>query len=159
VVNTFDDITARRGFNYYYYIITKDDGSRNDAYPGVPLVSSKFYTMTNGAHPAQLRRAAKSSADSIRVVPNPYDARATSRQFGTNTPDRIAFFGLPPVCTIKIYTERGDLIKTLEHTNGSGDELWDQTTTYRQVIVSGVYIAVFTTPDGTSVFRKFIVIR
>jgi hypothetical protein len=66
---------------------------------------------------------------------------------------------LPAVCTIRIYTERGDLVKTIEHTDGSGDELWDSTTSYRQVIVSGVYIAVFTTPDGKSAMRKFIVIR
>jgi hypothetical protein len=115
--------------------------------------------MTSAAHPAHLQRQAQTELSAIRVVPNPYDARAREIQFGTQTPDRIAFFGLPGVCTIKIYTERGDLVKTLEHNNGSGDELWDSTTTYRQVIVSGVYIAVITTPDGTSVIRKFIVIR
>jgi hypothetical protein len=71
----------------------------------------------------------------------------------------MAFLGLPPACTIRIYTERGDLVKTLEHTDGSGDELWDSTTSSRQVVVSGVYIAVFTTPDGQSAIRKFIIIR
>ncbi|MEJ2055459.1 MAG: hypothetical protein P8X42_16200, partial [Calditrichaceae bacterium] len=47
VVHSFDDETAQRGFDNYYYIQTKDDGSTNDIEPGVPLVSSKFYTMTN----------------------------------------------------------------------------------------------------------------
>ncbi len=47
VTNSFDDITASRGFNYFYYIQTKDDGSTNDIQPGEPLVSSMFYTMTN----------------------------------------------------------------------------------------------------------------
>ena len=148
---TFDDTSARRGFDYYYYVVSKDDGSNTG---GIPLVSSKYYTMTN--KPAQLRRPASTDPSAIRVVPNPYDSRAA--QFGAYTPDRIAFFGLPGVCTIKIYTERGDLVKTLYHTNGSGDELWDQTTTYRQVIVSGLYIAVFESDKGT-VVRKFIVIR
>jgi len=157
LANAYDDTSARRGFDYYYYIVSKDDGTRNDAHPGVPLVSSKFYTLTN--KPAYLRRPASSDMSDIRVVPNPYDARSVTLQFGTSTPDRIAFFGLPPVCTIKIYTERGDLVRTLEHSDGSGDELWDQTTTYRQIIVSGIYLAVFVTPDGKSVVRKFIVIR
>ncbi|MGE5847012.1 MAG: hypothetical protein ACM34O_09825, partial [Ignavibacteria bacterium] len=38
VVNSYDDKAALRGFNYYYYIQTKDDGSANDVEPGVPLV-------------------------------------------------------------------------------------------------------------------------
>jgi hypothetical protein len=159
LARTFDDTSAHRGFDYYYYVVTKDDGTRNDVHAGIPLLSSRFATMTSAAHPAHLQRQAQTELSAIRVVPNPYDARAREIQFGTQTPDRIAFFGLPGVCTIKIYTERGDLVKTLEHNNGSGDELWDSTTTYRQVIVSGVYIAVITTPDGTSVIRKFIVIR
>ncbi|MBN1894901.1 hypothetical protein JW906_10420, partial [bacterium] len=74
-------------------------------------------------------------------------------------PDQIAFFGLPPVCTIRIFTERGELIRNIDHTNNSGDELWDSTTDYKQVIVSGLYVAVFETPDGEVAYRKFIVIR
>lgn len=157
VVHTFDDVTARRGFDYYYYIVSKDDGSKNDVHPGVPLVSSKFYTMTNA--PAYLRRPAADDLADIRVVPNPYNIRARELQFGSVAPDRIAFFGLPPECTIKIFTERGDLIETLEHTDGSGDELWDSLTSSRQVVVSGLYIAVIETPDGRSAVRKFIIIR
>lgn len=157
VVHTFDDVTARRGFDYYYYIVSKDDGSTNDVHPGAPLVSSKFYTMTNA--PAYLRRPAADDLADIRVVPNPYNIRARELQFGSVAPDRIAFFGLPPECTIKIFTERGDLIETLEHTDGSGDELWDSLTSSRQVVVSGLYIAVIETPDGRSAVRKFIIIR
>ena len=157
VVHSFDDTSAVRGFDYYYYVVSKDDGTQNDARPGVPLVSSKYLTMTN--KPAYLRRPAKQELDSIRVVPNPFNRAAAVLQFGTTAPDRIAFYGLPPVCTIKIYTERGDLVNTLDHTDGSGDELWDSFTSSRQIIVSGLYIAVFETPDGKKAFRKFIVIR
>jgi hypothetical protein len=113
--------------------------------------------MTN--EPAFLRRQAAKSLSEIRVVPNPFHIRARERQFGIDAPDRIAFFGLPPQCTIKIYTERGDLIETLYHTDGSGDELWDSLTSSRQVVVSGLYVAVFETPSGESISRKFIVIR
>lgn len=157
VVNTFNDTTAKRGFDYYYYIQSKDDGTQNDTKSGVPLVSSKFYTMTN--KPAFLRRPATESLSEIRVVPNPYHIRASDIQFGKDASDRLAFFGLPPECTIKIYTERGDLIKTLYHTDGSGDELWDSTTESNQIVVSGLYIAYFATPDGEAAFRKFVIIR
>ncbi|MGH7596747.1 MAG: hypothetical protein ACREOI_10365 [bacterium] len=154
VVHAFDDTTARRGFDYFYYVVSKDDGSING---GAPLVSSKFYTMTNA--PAFLRRPAADALAAIRVVPNPFNIRARQLQFGNEAPDRIAFFGLPPQCMIKIYTERGDLIETIEHTDGSGDELWDSLTSSRQIVVSGLYIAHFETPDGRTAFRKFIIIR
>jgi hypothetical protein len=156
LVNTMDDTTARRGFDYYYYIVAKDDGTVNDIKHGVPLTSSPFYTMTN--QPAHLRRPAAEQLSSFRIVPNPFHIRARSLQF-KETPDRIAFFGLPPVCTIKIYTERGDLIRTLHHADYSGDELWDSTTESGQIIVSGVYIVYLETPTGESIFRKLIVIR
>jgi hypothetical protein len=156
IVNRYDDTSAQRGFDYYYYIESFDDGSTNDAHPGVSLASSRFYTITS--LPASLRRPAGESLSAIRVVPNPFDLRARDLQFA-GTPDRIAFFGLPPECTIKIYTERGDLIETIEHTNGSGDEFWNSLTSSQQVVVSGVYIAHFETPEGEATTRKFIIIR
>ncbi|HEX9658641.1 MAG TPA: hypothetical protein VGA18_00010 [Rhodothermales bacterium] len=155
-VNSFDDVTAQRGFDYYYYIETVDDGSTNTVAPGTPLASSKFYTMTN--RPAFLRRPAGEALSDIRIVPNPFDVRARDLQF-PGAPDRIAFFGLPPQCTIRIFTERGDLVHTIEHTDGSGDELWNSLTSSGQVIVSGLYIVHFLTPDGQSEHKKFIVIR
>lgn len=155
--NTWDDTTLARGFDYYYYITSFDDGSSNNIHPGVPLESSKFYTMTN--NPANLKRPPGDQLSEIRVVPNPYNIRAKDLQFGDSGQDRIMFYNLPPVCTIRIYTERGDLINTIEHIDGTGDEAWNSVTSYRQVVVSGIYIAVFTTPDGQQTIKKFVIIR
>ena len=158
VVHQFDDTTATRGFDYYYYIVTKDDGSTNDLEPGKPLVSSLFWTVTTV--PATLQRQAGKSLEEVRVVPNPYDIRSRSLQFGDESQyDRIAFYGLPGECTVKVFTERGDLIWKKEHIDGSGDELWDSLTSSRQIIVSGIYILVVETPEGDSVYRKFVIIR
>jgi hypothetical protein len=166
VIHSFDDVTARRGFNYFYYIQTKDDGSTNDIQPGTPLVSSMFYTLTNVA--ASLRRPASNNLADIRIVPNPYNIKATGIQYGTNrsVADQISFFGLPPFCVIKIFTETGDLIQTIDHKNGSGDEKWNSQTSSNQIVVSGLYIAYFeVTQDtpafkkGENTFRKFIIIR
>jgi len=167
-VHEFEDKTARRGFDYYYYVQTKDNGTSSY---GVPLVSSMFYTMTN--MPAYLRRPAERNLSEIRVVPNPFNLRAGDLQFGSSNPDRIAFFGLPPKCEIKILTERGDLIKSIRHVDGSGDELWDCITSSRQIVVSGLYIAYFEVTEdykdevtgatifkkGDNTYRKFIIIR
>ncbi|MCB9248632.1 MAG: hypothetical protein H6613_08830 [Ignavibacteriales bacterium] len=69
------------------------------------------------------------------------------------------------------------MIKTIEHTNGSGDELWRSLTSSGQIVVSGLYIAHFEVTadiyedkngDGTdellfkkgeTSIEKFIIIR
>jgi hypothetical protein len=140
----------------------------NTIEPGVPLVSSQFLTQTETS--AELLKEGKSNMDSIYVVPNPYMVRSRKLQWGlTLDPthqnqgfdqDRIAFVNLPKeACTIRIFTERGELIWQTEHTNGSSAEHWNQKTTYGQTIVSGIYIAHFQTSSGKSVYRKFVVVR
>ncbi|MBN1783234.1 hypothetical protein JW948_19015 [bacterium] len=139
VVHQFDDVTANRGFNYYYYIQSKDDGTQNEVEPGRPLYSSMFLTLTSVE--AYLRRPQGLLIDEVRVVPNPYDIRARKYQFGVDdTYDRIAFYELPGQCKLKIFTERGDLIWEKDHNDGSGDELWDSFTSSGQIVVSGIYI-------------------
>ena len=135
-----------------------NDGSTNisEANPHGELHSSKYYTMTTDA--AYLRRPAGESLSDIRIVPNPFYIKAEKIQF-LGEPDKIMFYNIPGQCTIKIFTERGDLIKTIEHTDGSGDEAWNSITGSRQVIVSGIYIAHIETPQGKSINKKFIIIR
>jgi hypothetical protein len=139
VVHEWDDTSAVRGFNYYYAIQSKDDGSQNELRPGTPLSSSLLLTLTTT--PAYLLRPAGNLLGEVRVVPNPYDIRARAWQFGDQFQyDRITFYGIPPKCKLKIFTENGTLIWETTHTNGSGDEIWDSKTSSGQVIVSGIYI-------------------
>jgi len=147
IVHNFDDKTAVRGVSYYYYIVSVGD-----------QVSSRYYTQTYD--PAYLRRAPGTSMDAIRIVPNPYSISSDPNKLRyPQEPDKIGFLNIPGECTIKIYTESGELIKTIEHTNGSGDEYWNSITSYNQVVVSGVYIAVITTPSGDKAIKKFVIIR
>ena len=151
-INEFEDNTAERGFDYFYYLEAFDDGTNDD----IILNSSKFFTLTNKA--ANLKRPPGSSFQDIRVVPNPYHISARDLQYGVSAPDRLMFLNIPPICTIRIFTERGDLVDTIEHTDGSGDEVWNSITSSRQIIVSGIYIAHFEMPDGNAI-RKFAVVR
>ena len=112
--------------------------------------------MTNKA--ASLKRPPGESFDDIRIVPNPFHISARDRQYGVSAPDRLMFLNIPPVCTIRIFTERGDLVETIQHSDGSGDEAWNSITSSRQIIVSGLYIAHFDMPDGNAI-RKFTVVR
>ncbi|KAA3609878.1 MAG: fibronectin [Calditrichaeota bacterium] len=169
IVNEYDDRSPQRGFDYYYYIVSFDDGSTNN---GQPLISSKFFTLTN--EPAFLKRPPGERLSDIRAVPNPFNIRAREIQFGINDgKDKILFVNLPPKCRIKIYTERGDLVKKIEHLDGSGDEEWNSITSSRQTVVSGVYIAYIEVLEddidpetsklkfkkGSSTYVKFIIIR
>ncbi len=170
---SFDDVTAQRGFSYYYYISSVNDGTNNATggpTPSGQLMSNRFYTRTT--EPAYLRRQAGESLSSIRVVPNPYNIAAPGMQY-PGEPDKIMFLNIPGHCTIRIYTENGDMIKEIQHENGSGDESWNSITSSRQVIVSGIYIVHFTvTADyhdpvtgelkysrGETAYQKLIVIR
>jgi len=138
VVHQFDDVTAVRGFDYYYYIQSK---AKNPDNPSQPLLSGMFWTLTSV--PATLQRPHGLAIEEVRVVPNPYDIRSRALQFGDEFQyDRIAFYELPPFCNVRVFTERGDLIYTREHIDGSGDELWDSMTSSGQIIVSGIYILV-----------------
>ncbi len=169
----FEDKSAIRGFAYYYYISAVSDGSQNSdgiANPTGSLESGKFYTMTNKA--AYLKRMYGENFGNIRIVPNPFNIRTHKHNF-PDEKEKIMFYEIPPYCDIKIYTERGDLIKVLKHRDGSGDEAWNLLTSSRQEIVSGVYIAYievtqdFSRPDsddliykkGDSTYKKFIIIR
>jgi len=136
-----------------------------------PAISDTI-TVTFGA----VSKLRDNNLSQIRIVPNPFNIKSRNIQFGGGTDpttvDRLAFYNLPPVCRIKIYTELGDLIETIDHTNGSGDDYWHSLTSSRQVVVSGLYIAYFeVTQDafdqqgnriykkGDSIFKKFIIIR
>lgn len=169
----FDDITPQRGFSYYYSISAFSDGSNNTSggpNPAGILLSSRFYTKTN--QPAFLRRKAGESLAGIRIVPNPYNIASQTMQY-PGEPDKIMFLNIPGHCLIRIYTENGDLVNTISHENGSGDEAWNSITSSRQVVVSGIYIVHFTVTqdyfdpvtnelkyrEGDTAFQKLVIIR
>ncbi len=176
---SYDDTTPKRGINYYYYLVATDgptDGS--DGVPaGRTLKSSRYYAQTYT--PAQLQRPQGTALDQVRVVPNPFYLGSPGGAEAGNSPrffdqtDKLAFYNIPGQCRIDIYTELGELVDSIVHTNGSGDAFWNHTTSSRQVVVSGVYIAVITVIDdvidestgevlfhkGEATFRKFVIIR
>lgn len=156
-----------RGRDYYYYIVTRSEVNSDGTGltpQGTPLVSSRYYTQT--FDPARLLRPSGEAMEQIRVVPNPYNPNIDrSLLLDQEGRDRLAFYEIPGICTIDIYTELGEKIRTIQHTNGSGDENWDLRTDYRQKVVSGIYIARITNKDpddseyGKVATRKIVIIR
>jgi len=101
----------------------------------------------------------------IKVVPNPYIVfnaweKSTDLRF-------VRFTHLPNVCTIRIYTTSGDLVKTIKHKDTNtqpldvgGTETWDftnespgssGTAISGQLIASGVYVWHVESPVGEAV--------
>ena len=161
---TYIDDTVIRGEAYHYAVTAVDDGTQNTdgLFPGQKLESSKYANRSEIA--AYGFQPGAETAQSVRIVPNPYIIKAGDFNF-TGEDDKLLIVNLPPYCTIRIYTATGDLIKTIEHESGSADESWDQVTESNQLLASGVYILQVDNArnlneeaiDGS--IEKFVVIR
>ncbi len=172
---SYNDMTAARGPAYYYHVLVVGDPALNTGGgltpAGVALTSSRLYAQS--FDPAYLKRQAgdqdtsntwtngRWTMNDIRIVPNPFSISSTAATLRFDQePDKIAFFNIPGYCKIRIYTELGELIKEIDHTDGSGDAYWNSVTSSNQVIVSGIYIVVFeNTRTGERVIKKLSVIR
>ena len=163
---SYSDTDPVRGTDYYYYLQAVGAGNTDDpdgitgTPGGYPLRSSRYLTQTY--QPVNLKRPAYGQNKNVtdaRIVPNPVNLGADNT-VRFEQEDRVAFFNIPGDCTIKIFTEIGELVHTIEHNDGSGDELWNLTTKSRQLLVSGIYIAVITdNANGDEAVLKFAVIR
>jgi len=159
---SYNDRSLVRGVAYYYYLAAVGDAANNNGEgltPRVALKSGRYFTQAYD--PANLKRPEGASLDEIRVVPNPFSLGADPNRLRfPGEPDKIGFFNIPGECTIQIFTESGELIRTIDHRDGSGDAYWNCTTSSDQIIVSGVYIAVVTdTRNRQRKIVKFVVVR
>ncbi|MFZ4619589.1 MAG: hypothetical protein ACOYNS_03450 [Bacteroidota bacterium] len=166
--NSYNDTTAAINVAHYYYLSAVGDPAANTGVAGTPpggLKSSRYYTQTYV--PAYRRTApAKNLAEvkgKIRIVPNPYVINGKGGLLYPGESDKIAFVNIPGRCTIRIYSELGELVKTIDHgttaATETGSHDYDMTTSSNQIIASGLYIAVITTPAGEKEILKFVVIR
>ncbi len=160
-VRHYEDTEVTRGISYFYYIQSVgaiNTNSTGETPTGVRLKSNRFYTQTYD--PAFLRRAAGDKLSDARIVPNPYNITSAKEVRWPDQQDKLGFLNIPGKCTIEIYTELGELIETIEHTDGSGDEFWDHTSYSNQVVVSGIYFAIIKEHEtGNQIIKKFVIIR
>ena len=167
ITHEFLDSAVYSGAPYYYYIQSKALISENDPYAdpttrGKIMYSSRIWIPNiNSVKPPKLSTEDMSR---IRIVPNPYNindplVRIKYVQYDNRG---VYFYNLPRKATIRIYTENGDLVKTIEHYNpidNDGSEFWDMITDNQQVISSGIYVIVFQKSSGEISYQKFIVVR
>lgn len=107
---------------------------------------------------------AKLTSNEPYVVPNPYVGAASfeSANFGVQGRGerRIEFRNIARGCTIRIYTVRGDLVRTLVHDGStSGYVSWDLRSKDNMDVAPGLYIYhVDAGPAGTHI-GKFAIIK
>ena len=162
---SYEDTQLQRGLDYYYSVRAVgedqpvDPTAMNGTPDGEPLRSSRYYAQT--FTPVQLKRAPGEQLSDFRIVPNPFNLAMNEQIRWPGQENKLGFLELPGQATIRIYTEAGELVETIEHTDGSGDEFWNMTTDARQLLVSGMYIAVVTdhTQNDRQLIRKFAIIR
>ena len=170
MATNYGDKTASRGLAYYYHVAAYDDGSNTMGVKGVSEVLESGRYLNRTTFPAHLTRPA-GTLKTIRVVPNPFNINARELQY-VGEPDKILFVDVPGYCIIDIFTESGDLVQTIVHDDGSGDQSWGVLTEEHmisqsgQVVVSGLYLARIEETDPTSGERtgdatvvKFLIVR
>ncbi len=159
---SYVDEDVVRGEPYYYGVTVMDDGSGNQGLISGPVESSRYTNRSR--QPAFSFEPGVGATDNIRVVPNPYFASAGDYNFSDEV-NKLLFVNLPPYCTIRIYTASGNLVKTIEHANGSADATWDQVTDYNQLAASGVYIMQVRNAQDENreplpdAINKFVIVR
>jgi hypothetical protein len=101
---------------------------------------------------------ARTEMKDIKVWPNPYFAASTfGEENGGRGQSFIEFINLPEKCTLRIYTLAGDLVKTIEHTDGTGSESWDIMSVNHQQVASGMYVYHVDSQFGTRTGRFAVV--
>jgi len=121
---------------------------------GAPLNGADdVYTFgTDGVNSSR----AASELEGIRVVPDPYIGRAS---WETSKYERkLQFVNLPDICSVRIFSLSGDLIKTIDHSDGTGTADWNLLTSSGLSIASGIYIYHVESQYGNHVGR-FAVIK
>jgi len=108
-------------------------------FASVPNGSTDAFTFSTSGKGAEASDAySKEDVAKINVFPNPY--------FGANVEETrtlqhfVRFTHLPPTATLRVYTLAGELIRTLNHTDGTQFQEWNLENNYQIPVASGMYI-------------------
>jgi hypothetical protein len=155
------DLQVPLGYGFYYAVTSYDSGHESwtvdPACKVPPLESSIFANRTKVPFYTTLQPSV-STLDRVKVVPNPF-YRSSGFEITGDT-KLIQFVNLSQECTIRIYTLRGDLVKTIVHQNpNSGVAFWNQISEYGQYVKSGMYYYHITNLQGEVKTGKFTIIN
>ncbi|MBC7185788.1 MAG: T9SS type A sorting domain-containing protein [Calditrichaeota bacterium] len=155
------DSEVALGYAFYYSVTSYDHGwpawAVDPSYEVPPLESSIFANRMRQPFYTTLRPTEK-KLDEVTVVPNPF-YRSSGFELAGDV-KLIQFVNLSEECTIRIYTVRGDLVKTIHHRDpSSGVAFWNQISDYGQYVKSGMYFFQVTNQQGEVKLGKFAIIN
>jgi hypothetical protein len=171
----YRDTEIQPGKNYWYSITAVDENGKESSKflsrtepiltnnPNTPSTDPTRGSLSPYAVPPKV-------LDEIYVVPNPYNIKSGRLYASRGVPEgTLTFVGLPAECRIRIYTQSGNLVANIQHSNTfppNSTEQWDMLSDASQFIASGLY--VFTVDQAkdengnnlnASKVGKFVVIR
>lgn len=149
-------LTTATGIPYRFLVTTYDDDNLECGRTAYSL-----YAVAAKATPSN-------RFSNVRVIPNPF--KQSSRLPDLQEAKRLTFTFIPALCTIKIFNIAGELIQTIEHDDGFGEESWGSTTEnnymltrFSQNVTPGVYIYYIESHvpghEGESATGKFAIIK
>ena len=144
--------------------VTPVEGDIFSVYTNRPFADDIFTFSTTAS--TESNQVEKKNMDNIYVVPNPYVVSSNIESLDLQNPRdrgprRVYFANLPAMCTIKIYTMAGDLVRTLKHEGSieNGIETWDLTTSDNFPVSFGVYIFHVESENGNESVGRFALIK
>jgi hypothetical protein len=130
-----------------------------------PLSESDVFEFETGSGAGVDQAKAQSELDQIAVVPNPYIVTTSIEPRNNLSSGRgeriIQFIHLPQQCTIQIFTIRGQLVDTIEHTSAidNGVANWDLVSKDGINVSYGVYIYHVNAPGIGERIGRFALIK
>ncbi|MCK6601586.1 MAG: hypothetical protein L6Q77_07145 [Bacteroidetes bacterium] len=129
-----------------------------------PFTGNTKYTWTVRGE-AVNKKTAGNELNQIRVVPNPYVVTALwepSNPYSSGRgPRLVQFINLPQVCTIRIYSVDGTLVRKIDHhsTMANGAAPWDLMTKDNMDVAYGLYIYHIDAPGVGEHVGRFLLIK
>ncbi len=129
-----------------------------------PLNPSDRFLFSSGGERVDAAKAATDYASKPYVVPNPYVGAAAfePERFAVSGRGdrRMEFRNLPQNATVRIYTVRGDLVRTLRQDGSlNGYVAWDLRTKDNLDVAPGLYIFHVEAPGANGYVGKFAIIK
>ncbi|NQV30221.1 MAG: hypothetical protein HQ508_04970 [Candidatus Marinimicrobia bacterium] len=146
-------------------IVTPGAGDTLWVYTTKPFSTDDVFSYSTNAASVGSIAGSSEWKDQVRVVPNPYLAAASwepVNRFATGRGERrVDFIHLPAECEIRLYTIRGDHIKTLVHDGNifDGTVSWNLRTKEGLDIAYGIYIYHIDAGDAGETVGKLAIVK
>ncbi len=152
----------------YVSVTAFDYGSRTHQ---LSALESSLLTNATLAYPLNSVEMVEAEGLGVVVYPNPYRIDGGYARAGYENRDRtksaeraraIHFANLPQICTIRIYTVSGDLVREIDHNRPDGGpdaqhETWNMLSRNTQAITSGLYIWSVSSEMGEQLGKLVII--